>query len=215
MLLERKLYSTQILDLIKDELLKGTLSPGDKINEAQLSTRLGVSRAPIREALCLLEREGIVVANARGKSIRKLTAKEATDTYLTGAILEAQGVIKTCHLYTDEDFEEIYNTYSGVTEEMVRNNEHLAVDEKFHTLLLKYEENEVLVALSRRLSRRMSKFLLINYWQKLSSAESFYQRHNDLYSILTTRNPKAIEAGVMEHYRALAEQITILMKNES
>ncbi len=214
MIIQKKLYSTQILDLIKSQLLNGNLFPGDKINEAQLSAQLGVSRAPIREALCLLEREGIVVATQKGKYIRKVTAKEASDTYLTGAILEAKSVASTCHLFTDDDLQEVHDSFSSITPEMVQENEHLVVDEKFHTLLLKYEQNKVLVSLSRQLPRRLSKFLLISYWQKVSSAEGFYNRHLELFDVVKTRKPHLIEEAVMEHYRELGIKITHLMAND-
>ncbi len=214
MIIQKKLYSTQIHDLIKNKLLNGNLFPGDKINEAQLSAQLGVSRAPIREALCLLEREGIAVATQKGKYIRKLTAKEASDTYLTGAILEAKSVSSTCHLFTDKDLQELEDSFSSITPEMVQENEHLVIDEKFHTLLLKYEQNKVLVNLSRQLPRNLSKFLLICYWQKVSSAERFYDRHLELFNVVKTRNAALVEEAVMEHYRELGTKITQLMQDE-
>ena len=55
-MIEKKLYSDQIIEVIKDDLLRGALKPGDRIKEAQLAERLGISRAPVREALSLLEK---------------------------------------------------------------------------------------------------------------------------------------------------------------
>ncbi len=52
-------------DRIRDAILGGSLTPGEKIVEAQLCGALGISRAPLREALRLLAQQGLVVQVAR------------------------------------------------------------------------------------------------------------------------------------------------------
>ena len=52
---------TQIaLENIRDAIEKGTLKPGMRIKESQLSNEMGMSRFSIREALCYLEKEGLI-----------------------------------------------------------------------------------------------------------------------------------------------------------
>ena len=53
-------YSEQVADYIKQSILKGELSPGDQVKEVELSEKLGISRAPIREAMQILAREGLI-----------------------------------------------------------------------------------------------------------------------------------------------------------
>ncbi len=215
MIIERKLYSTQILEVIKNDLLTGNIIPGEKINEVQLSQRLGVSRAPIREALSFLERDGLVVSHPKGKSIKKLSPKETYDTYLTGAILEAKSVAESCHQLTEEDFKELHSIISSIDESMIQNKEHHELDEKFHLLLMKYVDNQVLVETSRRMASRVSKFLLIKYWQKVSSAESFYDRHLELISVLQSKDKVKVEEAIINHYKVLAEKIVKLMQEDN
>ncbi len=58
------------------------LQPGDRINEQLLSTRLGISRGPIREARRTLERAGLVVGVAnRGLFVRRLERREVAEMY--------------------------------------------------------------------------------------------------------------------------------------
>jgi len=72
-----KTYSAQVIEYIKDAILRGELNPGDKVNEAHLALRLSISRAPIREALQMLVQEGLIISiPQRGKFITSLTAKE-------------------------------------------------------------------------------------------------------------------------------------------
>lgn len=79
---------------IKDELLRrlgrGDFDPDEPINEGRLSTELGVSRTPLREALIALEREGII-RSERGKGFRftPMSAKEFCDLTTIVAAVES------------------------------------------------------------------------------------------------------------------------------
>jgi DNA-binding GntR family transcriptional regulator len=65
---------------IIEGILAGQYAPGQRLIEADLATRLGVSRGPIREALKLLAADGIVILNRhRGAYIRAMTRKEVVD----------------------------------------------------------------------------------------------------------------------------------------
>jgi GntR family transcriptional regulator, rspAB operon transcriptional repressor len=50
----------QVVEQVKTAIIEGQLKPGDHMVEASLTKQLGVSRTPLREALILLEREGLV-----------------------------------------------------------------------------------------------------------------------------------------------------------
>jgi DNA-binding GntR family transcriptional regulator len=49
-------------DVLRAAIISGRLVPGDRLKEAELSEQLGISRAPVREALRQLEHEGLVVS---------------------------------------------------------------------------------------------------------------------------------------------------------
>lgn len=51
---KRQTYSGQVVEFIKRCILDGELAPGEQVKEVILSERLGISRAPIREALQIL-----------------------------------------------------------------------------------------------------------------------------------------------------------------
>src|SRR5450756_600157 len=51
---------SEIAGLIRSRILKGTLAPGERVRESVIAAEKGVSRAPVREAMRLLERAGIV-----------------------------------------------------------------------------------------------------------------------------------------------------------
>lgn len=58
--IRRELLKEKIAEAIRGWILDGTLKPGERVVELVAAARLGVSRAPLREALLLLERDGLV-----------------------------------------------------------------------------------------------------------------------------------------------------------
>jgi phosphonate utilization transcriptional regulator len=76
---------------IERRILAGELAPGAKLNEAELSIAMGVSRGPVREAFRALEQTGLVhTAKNRGVFVRQVSLEEADEIYEVRAALEGQ-----------------------------------------------------------------------------------------------------------------------------
>src|SRR5680860_567410 len=81
--------SVAIARAIRAAILDGRLAPGESLRETQLAESLGTSRTPIREALIMLEREGLVQgAPNRGSTVRRFDQDELEDLYNIRAALE-------------------------------------------------------------------------------------------------------------------------------
>ncbi len=72
----------RIAAALREEILGGAYQPGERIRQQELAGRHGASRVPVREALRILEAEGLVtiVANA-GSWVSRLSAQECTELY--------------------------------------------------------------------------------------------------------------------------------------
>ena len=84
---------TSLAKLVRDDMLglilKGVFAPGQRINEPDVASRLGVSRVPVREALRELESSGLVVARKHsGVFVRQLEAAEIRDLYQVRGLLD-------------------------------------------------------------------------------------------------------------------------------
>ncbi len=79
----------QALRALRHAIVNGELEPGQRLREAELSAITGVSRSVIREALCQLEAEKLIVTVPnKGAVVRTLSPSEAVDVYRTRALLE-------------------------------------------------------------------------------------------------------------------------------
>src|SRR5437660_10423940 len=72
----------QIARILMQAIVQGRLPPGSKVVEAGIARELGISRAPVREAARLLEKQGLLVAKPRrGFFVRKLEIKNIDEIY--------------------------------------------------------------------------------------------------------------------------------------
>ncbi len=78
---------------LRREIIIGTLAPGSKLNEIELSERLGVSRPPLREAFRKLESENLVVSIPRkGSCVAQMSLEDCTQIYRARIMLECAAI---------------------------------------------------------------------------------------------------------------------------
>ncbi|HWB22453.1 MAG TPA: GntR family transcriptional regulator [Gaiellaceae bacterium] len=81
-----------VVEHLTDEIVTGNLPPGTKLSEPGLAATYGVSRGPVREALKLLEGNGLVrIVPGKGATVTKLTRDEIVETYDIRVELEGLG----------------------------------------------------------------------------------------------------------------------------
>lgn len=93
----------QALAIVRDELLSGRLVPGKRVNEVQMAREIGISRGTLREALRILEQEGMLVSVAhKGTYVRRFTRQEAGDLQEVRLSLEVTAACRVAALWTPE-----------------------------------------------------------------------------------------------------------------
>jgi GntR family transcriptional regulator, rspAB operon transcriptional repressor len=198
-------YSQQVVKYIIDCIIRGELSPGDKVKEIAIANKLSISRAPIREALEILTQEGLLTSEPqKGKHITALTSKQILDNYFIAGVLQGAAVSSTIHKFTSEDFQrldEIVKNMETITCEDAE-IEHIAtLDDEFHAILLSKNENNLLTDLSWKVSHRITKSLLFRYWKNLYTNKEIHNRHKLILDTVKQGDPWAVEECIREHYR--------------
>jgi DNA-binding GntR family transcriptional regulator len=87
--LPRVLLSDQAYDVVRRSILDGTRPPGSRIVESEIARQLGVSQAPVREAVKRLTHEGLVTSVVRrGSYVSQISTDEAQDAREVRGLLE-------------------------------------------------------------------------------------------------------------------------------
>jgi DNA-binding GntR family transcriptional regulator len=85
----RNMLRDQIREVLLERILEGQYVPGERVKETVIAQELGVSQAPVREALRELEILGMVVSEPyRGARVRQVTARELAEIYPIRAAIE-------------------------------------------------------------------------------------------------------------------------------
>jgi DNA-binding GntR family transcriptional regulator len=118
---------------VRDAILDGRLGPGVRIRQEALARRFGVSRIPVREALRLLESQGLVtLVPHSGARVARLDLAEHLELYLIREALEPLAIAESAPHLTDEQLAELHELADEV--EAARDDEQrwLELDRRFH-----------------------------------------------------------------------------------
>ena len=94
---------------LRQAILRGELKPGERLMEIRLANQLGVSRTPIREAIRMLELDGLVIMVPRkGAQVAQITEKDLNDVLEVRLGLEELAVKLACQRITESELQKLY-----------------------------------------------------------------------------------------------------------
>jgi DNA-binding GntR family transcriptional regulator len=95
-----------LAEQIRDAILVGSLKPGDRLIEQELSESFGTSRGPIREAIRILATEGLIeLRKNRGAVVSAPTFDDVLEVYAIRMSLGALAIEHACHLSAQENLD--------------------------------------------------------------------------------------------------------------
>jgi DNA-binding GntR family transcriptional regulator len=133
--------STEVVhDRLRSAILRGEFDPTVPLSQVQLAARLGVSRTPLREALRMLQREGLIDSEPnRRVRVAELSVGDLEQQYASRVLLEALAVRLTVPLYTANDRSELRQALAKMTELKGRDVDLWeSAHHAFHQLLRRY-----------------------------------------------------------------------------
>lgn len=200
--IQKTTYKDQVIGHIYDLLLDGIYAPGDQIKESLLAKDMGISRAPVREALKELIAVGIVAYKPQvGNFIALLSPKEIVDSYTTRGILEGFAIRATRELFSEDDLDELELMVAKMEKSAVSGNRKrvVQVGGDFHDMLVSKNRNVQLAEYTERLSLKLH-ILFYKHWSTLYLPGEIGERHMRIVSRLKEGDPWVIEQTVRDHY---------------
>lgn len=197
---------------LKDAILTWTILPGSPIVEQQISDQLGISRTPVREALKLLEAEGLVkVISQRGTFVSDLSTQDVEEIFALRVSLEVQALqVAILNIPLDQLIElELF--LNSLTPESP-SEQFFKSDRMLHAIIVNHGENErlshfldslnVQVERVRRISAMMPKRL------DLSMRE-----HIGILQAIKARDAVAAESKLREHIQNVKQSTLDVCRN--
>lgn len=206
-----------VFQTIRQGILHGVLPPGQRLMEIQLAKHLGVSRTPVREALRMLELEGLVVTVPRhGAEVAEITQKDLQDVLEVRCALEALAVDLASVAITEEELQSLRtNTEKfGKLIEAGNISALAACDVEFHDIIFSATHNNRLVQLLNNLSEQMYRYRL-EYLKDKTAHPNLLDEHKEIIKHLENRDTtKAKEIITLHINKQYEDVIKNLKKTE-
>jgi len=198
----KKTYKDQVVDHVYQLLLTNELNPGDQLKETLLAEQMGISRAPIREAMKELIMIGLVDYRPQvGNFIPVFSPKQIIDSYTTRGVLEGYAVMNACDRFSAEDIDNLENLTEKMENYAERKNHKMVIETggEFHDFLISRCDNVQLLEYTDRLSLKLH-ILFFKYWGKLYSPAEIGRRHQKIVESIKSKDLNLIEQVVRQHY---------------
>ncbi|MCY3778715.1 MAG: GntR family transcriptional regulator [Chloroflexi bacterium] len=137
----------QSLDTLREAILSGELKPGQALTETDLARQLGVSRAPIREALRILNSEGLAeTIPYHGTTVRRLTKTDIEEIYSMRILLETYAMEQVIQKRGSAELQRLrdivdHMVSAGDSGDLIAVN---ALDRDFHDALIEMSGDSLL-----------------------------------------------------------------------
>jgi len=199
---------------LEEEIISGRLRPRERLVEIELAARYGVSRAPVREALRILEQDDLVSKTVQGFEVADISAEEAADIFEILAHLE--------ELYTSRSAPHIdpariaqMRKILGDMSKAVRGNDvgtYYRLNLSFHTIIRKACPNRPLIKLLESLGKRTLRFrrLAMSIPGRLSES---LQEHRRILVAIERDEPERAGQLARESAQKAYARLEALLKN--
>ncbi len=211
-LLGRTILREQVRDLLLERIMSGHYAPGSRLVETRIAEELGVSQAPVREALRDLEQLRLVVHESfRGCSVRAFSAADLLEAYPVRAALEGLAVRLAAPRITDEDLAELERLIEAMRQAGADGDAsaETAADAEFHATIVRAANNAVLRHQWEQLLPHARTFISLTL---PSSADGdLAERHVPILQALRRHDPELAEAAMHEHLADVADRMRTLI----
>jgi DNA-binding GntR family transcriptional regulator len=198
---DQSTLTDRVYNAILEQLMSHRIRPGEKLNEEALSSLLGVSRTPIREALRRLALDGLVDLFPRcGASAKEITPQDITELYDLRRCMEIyaarralgnipedlarriDSLIETCKTVTGVDFIEA----------------ELQLDSELHGAFIACCGNNRLTVMLEKL-KHLATFMRILHFGNEELARENLEEHENIWKAVANRDEERMTALLDKH----------------
>lgn len=200
-----------VADRLRDEIVSGVRPPGAKLGEPSLAREQGVSRGPVREALRQLEREGLVVFDAVGRSrVVTMSAADFEDISVVRVALESAAAAHVAMTF-DERLRRTLDRSIAATTSAATLADISRLDLAFHDTIMAATGRRRLIATWRSIHSQLALWLgSLHRAREAITADVLdvtVRSHRDLVDVLASGDAARASAAAAEHAGGLVRWV--------
>ncbi len=212
----RRSLHDELVERLRRRIVEGELAPGEKISEKALCAAYDVSRTPLREALKVLAREGLVVLTPhRGAHVSMLTVADLEEAFPVIGALEALAGELACELATDEEITKIslLNMKMATAYRNRDRQKYFRLNQQNHEALALAARNPTLNQMRSTLDGRVSR---ARYYANISTArwDQAMKEHDAILAALKARDGERLGRILKDHLAHKLETLRAVIEDE-
>lgn len=206
--------SLNVTDILREQLLQGEFPPNTRLQEMALAERMGVSRTPIREALSVLARDGLLeYAPNRGYTVRQFSLDDILSAFRVRAVLEGLGcrLLAERGLPADADTQLQHAIAWGETllhSSQLQQGEYdqwRQMNKAFHLAILLATHNDLLIRFAKIARNIPIVFNGSFRWYSTRDFQRSQDHHQVIYSAIKKGQAERADNMMQEHVMQAAE----------
>lgn len=198
-----------VFQTLRQAILRGEISPGERLMEIHLAQKLGVSRTPVREAIRMLELEGLVTTVPRkGTVVAEITISDLEDVLEVRQALEELAVKLVCRKITKEQLAGMKDL-AAEFRETLKGDDVVAcaeADMKFHDAIYNATGNRRLIQILNNLREQMYRYRM-EYLKDKDSHRVLVKEHEEILQALQAHDENKALAAISRHIDRQKEHI--------
>ena len=210
------LKSQAIYQALRERILSSDIEPGARLKLREIGNQYQTSDIPVREALRMLERDGLVeTAPYVGARVTTLTAKEVAETYFIRAHLESIATGLAAERITDAEIAEL-DALMAKMDDAVDAQDGPAfsdLNREFHRTIVASCGNDMLRDLTMDIWQRHSGFQRV--FRQVPDRLAVSQReHEGIMAALRTHDAEEAARLALLHKRSVRDSVSALVEDE-
>ncbi|MEI6530420.1 MAG: GntR family transcriptional regulator [bacterium] len=210
----RRTMRSRLAEAIREAILSREFSPGEKLAETELCAKYQVSRTPLREALVVLEQEGLVeIRSHLGVYVTSLSNEEIIDLLRVEIALEGLAVSLAAGRITEGELAKLEALHAKI--HPLAGLPDLATfypyDRQFHALLISFSASPML---SKILEKQLSKIYLARFYTTVAPnrLQHSIDEHREIIDALRSHNSQEARKALVHHLESVIEDFATMSR---
>ncbi len=195
----------QIAQTLRRDILRGKLAPGESIKERDNASEMGVSRTPMREAIRILAKEGLVILRpSRSPIVANPSLQDIADNIEVLSVLELKSAQLACERATDKELQHIRDIQQKMEEayDTIDPVDVFEIDMSFHIAIARASHNAAMAETHNAYLSRLWRARYLSAIRK-RSRDRVLSQHRGIVSGMMARDPEQVTREIGAHLEHL------------